>query len=399
MIFGMHFTAFRQIILTLVVLSQIYLFLRIRRTVRASSRSSLFKTLATCLVGVVIVMLFVMNVYIMFTPIPWVDPSTAAQFAIFYPPAIWGFGSIFSALLLSMTQLVGGLGRTVIWLYRRLSKQRTPSPVNLGRRRLLQAGVGGLAAAPIILSGYSVAYASKAYEIRELTLPFGVALRVVQLTDIHAGIYMKKEDMRSLADQVMALEPDLLVLTGDYISNSMEFLPGCVEEMARIRARYGTFAVLGNHEYWYADLSRVRSVFSQYRVPLLINEHRLINSGRGVFAVAGIEDVRAGHPDVGAAVRGLDSSVPKLLLSHRPEIFPKAAALGIPITLAGHYHGGQVKLNLPLGEISLAHLVTPYPAGLYRIDASSLYVSRGIGTTFTPVRFNVPPEITLIHLT
>jgi predicted MPP superfamily phosphohydrolase len=95
---------------------------------------------------------------------------------------------------------------------------------------------------------------------------------------------------------------------------------------------------------------------------------------------------------------GLDPRLPVLLLSHRPEVFPLAAAYGIQLTLAGHYHGGQVKLSLPSGNISLAHLVTPYPEGLYRLNASHLYVSRGIGTTFTPVRLNVPPEITLLHL-
>lgn len=100
-----------------------------------------------------------------------------------------------------------------------------------------------------------------------------------------------------------------------------------------------------------------------------------------------------------AALRGLDAATPTLLLSHRPEIFPEAARRGIPLTLAGHYHGGQVKLSLPGGGLSLAHIRTPYPEGLYRINASRLYVSRGIGTTFTPVRLNAPPEVTLFHLT
>jgi len=76
----------------------------------------------------------------------------------------------------------------------------------------------------------------------------------------------------------------------------------------------------------------------------------------------------------------------------------QATAGGIALTLSGHYHGGQVKLSLPGRDISLAHLCTPYPEGLYRINDSHLYVSRGIGTTFTPVRLNAPPEVTLLHL-
>lgn len=79
-----------------------------------------------------------------------------------------------------------------------------------------------------------------------------------------------------------------------------------------------------------------------------------------------------GHPDLEAALSGLDSALPTLLLSHRPEIFPEAAACGIPLTLAGHYHGGQIKLSLPGGDFTLAQFMTPYPEGLYRLAASHL---------------------------
>jgi hypothetical protein len=87
------------------------------------------------------------------------------------------------------------------------------------------------------------------------------------------------------------------------------------------------------------------------------------------------------------------------LLSHRPEIFPLAARHGIPLTLAGHWHGGHIKLSLLGVDLSIAHVFTPYPEGLYRISDSRLYVSRGIGTTATPIRLNAPQEVTLFHLT
>ncbi|MFI5340171.1 MAG: metallophosphoesterase [Candidatus Methylomirabilales bacterium] len=125
----------------------------------------------------------------------------------------------------------------------------------------------------------------------------------------------------------------------------------------------------------------------------------MVQTEQGPFAVAGIDDLRTGRPDLEAALRGLDSAIPTLLLSHRPEIFPQAAERGIPLTLAGHWHGGQVKLSLPGVDISVAHLRSPYPEGLYRLNTSHLYVSRGIGTTFTPIRLNAPPEVTLFHLT
>ena len=396
---GVHFGQLRLIISTVAILAQFYLFLRIGQVIRSSRRSTLSKSLLIGAVGLTIAALFAMNTIIMSRPIPWVDPPAVADVILFYFPAVWTFGSIFSALLLGLAQLLGGLGRLVVFCSRGLDRQKAAVPVDLQRRRFLAAGVTGLAAAPFLLSGYGAAYGSKAYEVRELALPFGRALRVVHLTDIHAGLYMTRAEIRRYADQVAALKPDLFVLTGDYISNSMKFLPGCVEEMARVRARYGTFATMGNHERWYGRQKDILAIFRQHRITFLLNAHRLIQTGEGPLAVAGIDDLRSGSPDLTGALRGLDATIPTILLSHRPEIFPLAAAHGVPLTLSGHYHGGQITLALPGLNLSLAHLLTPYPEGLYRLQDSHLYVSRGIGTTFTPIRLNARPEVTLFRLT
>jgi predicted MPP superfamily phosphohydrolase len=395
----MRFPLFRLTAIALALLAQAYLFGCIRQAIRSSRRSECFKSRAVWLVGTSIGLLFALNTYMLLRRIPWVDPPMAAQVGLFYPVAVWNFGSLFSALLLFLTRVAGRLGRIVVRLSGGQVSQTDSDPVNLGRRRFLQAGVGGLAAAPMVISGYGAAHAGKSYDVQELTLPFGRSLRVVQLTDIHAGIYMTRDEMRRYANRVIELRPDLFVLTGDFISNSMSFLSGCVEEMARVRARHGTFATLGNHEHLFGRISEVQEIFRQHRIPLLNNVHRVIQTERGPFAVAGIDDLLTGRPDLEAALRGLEPAIPTILLSHRPEIFPQAADRGIPLTLAGHWHGGQVKLSLPGGDISLAHLRTPYPEGLYQINTSHLYVSRGIGTTFTPVRLNAPPEVTLFRLT
>jgi len=400
MIFGLTFSSLRLLILSLAALSQIYLFYRARRAIRSLHRSDRFRSLAVFGTGAAIFLLFALNLYILFRPIPWAYPSTPAQIGFFYPPAIWGLGSIFSALLLLLSQIAGGIVRFAAHLLRQIACHAAASaPPDSERRRFLQAGAGALFAAPILLSGYGAAYAGRNGGVQELTLPFGRPLRVVQLTDLHAGVYMNREQLRCYADRVISLQPDLFVLTGDYVSNSLSFLPGCLEEMARVRAPYGTFATLGNHEHWYAGLGELQEIFRKSSIPLLNNEHRVIPTERGPFAVAGVDDLRNGDPDLDAALQGIGPSVPILLLSHRPEIFPEAAGRGIPLTLSGHYHGGQIKIDVPGGGVSLAHLRSPYPEGLYRIGNSRLYVSRGIGTTFTPVRLNAPPEVTLIELT
>jgi len=395
----MRFPPLRFIILILACLAQLYLFVRIRSAINSSRKSDRFKRQAILAVGAGIGLLFLLNTYHVFRPVSWLDPPLLVRIILFYAAAVWSLGSLFSAVLLLAVQLAGIVGRLVMRVCRTRSEQSASVAVDQGRRLFLRVGIGGLAAAPVVLSGYGAAYAGRAYEVEELTLPFGHVLRVVQVTDIHAGVYMTRNELRRLGDQVIDLAADLFVLTGDYISNSMVFLSGCLKEMARVRARFGTFATLGNHEHMYGRLSQIQAVFQEHGILLLNNAHRIIHTEQGPFAVVGIDDLQRGDPDLDAALRGLDRSIPTLLLSHRPEIFPDAADRGIPLTLSGHYHGGQVKLILPGGGISLAHLRTPYPEGPYTIKDSRLYVSRGIGTTFTPVRLNAAPEITLFRLT
>jgi hypothetical protein len=369
----------------------------LRRIIKSLPGADLFKFVAVVLVGAMILLLFAVNRYAATSCVTGACAPKAAGFCLFYIAAVWVFGSTLSTMLLFLFDLFAGLGRLIFRLFQNPHRKEL-NPMNFSRRRFLKAGLGGLASTPFILAGYGAVHAGKAFEVKELSLSFGRSLRVVHLTDIHAGIFMTGERIRKLTDRVNALRPDLLVLTGDYISNSMDCLPECIEQISKIHASYGAYATLGNHEHWYGELDRIRAVFSHYRIPLLHNSHRIIRTKQGSFAVAGIDDLRAGKPDLDAALHGLDPDMPVLLLSHRPEIFPEAAAHGIRLTLAGHYHGGQVKLRLPSGDFSFANLLTPYPEGLFQSNDSQLYVSSGIGTTFTPVRLNVPPEITLLHL-
>lgn len=397
---GLKFATLRLIILTAAALAQVFLFLQLRQALRSSRLSERCRSWASGMVAAVIILLCAINYYIMTRPLPWVHPPWMAKVILFYPATVWSLGSTVAALLLVMVQLLAALGRRSLRFLRGEGARAAASPVNHDRRGFLRAGATGLVAAPLALSGYGAVYAGKALEVSQLSLPFGRSLKVVQVSDIHAGLFMTREEVRRLVDQVVPLQPDLFVLTGDYISNSMKSLPGCVAEMARVRPRYGTFAIMGNHEWWYGELPEIIAIFRRHRIALLRNAHRVIPSEQGYFAVAGIDDLYAGRPDLGAALDGLDSAMPVLLLSHRPEVFPRAAARGIPLTLAGHYHGGQIKLSLPGGgDFSLAHLMTPYPEGLYRLKGCHLYVSRGIGTTFTPIRLNARPEVTVFHLT
>lgn len=395
----LKFIISRFAVLAVLLASQGCLFLWVRGVIAASGWSQPTRRRLTAGVGLAFALFGALNLVVLLRPIAWVDPPLLAQVGLLYPVAVWNFGAIFSALAVLAIRAGRALAPAAVSRLPRLARLADPLPVDPGRRRLLKAAVGGVAAGPVVLSGYGAAYASMAYEVEEVNLSFGCPLRVVQLTDIHAGLYMTRREMRRYADRVNRLKPDLLVLTGDFVTNSLSYLPGCLEEMGRIDARYGAFAVLGNHEHYCGTLPDIRAAFGDSRIVLLRNAHRILQTPCGRFAVAGIDDLRTGRPDLAAALQGLDRGIPMLLLSHQPEVFPEAASHEVPLTLSGHWHGGQITMRLPGLDLSIAHLVSPYPEGLFRIGGSHLYVSRGIGTTGAPVRLNAPPEITLLHLT
>ena len=416
---SMRFILIRSFILSLLVGSQLYLFLRGDRALRRSRLSPRRKRQIRLALAGFFISIVTIYFSFLFRWAPWRHPSPVILYGLIYPTAIWAFGSLFSFLFLLATDLIGWCARLL-----RSRADRTgafpleaPDP---SRRRFVQTGLQAIAAAPVLISGYGASMENAGCRIEEVRLsisggrPFDGAqgrpastglsagfdppLRVVQVSDIHSGLFMTPSRMRHCAEAVQRLQPDLFVLTGDYISNSMAYLTPCVEEMASVRARYGSFAVMGNHEHWYGELADVIAVFATGGIAVLQNSHLVLETDRGPIALAGIDDLRFGRPDLERALKGLDISLPTILLSHRPEIFPRAAARNVALTLSGHYHGGQVKVSLLGFELSLAHLLSPYTEGLYRLGRSHLYVNRGLGTTVTPVRLNAPPEITLFHL-
>ena len=395
----LKFIVSRFAILVLLLVSQGYLLLRVRAAIGASGWSLAARRRASAASSMAFALFGAVNLIVLVHPFAWVDPPRLAQIGLLYPMAVWNCGAIFSALAICAVRISRAGAPTLAARVPRLARLADPLPVDPARRLLLKAAFGGVATAPMVLSGIGAAYASKAYEVEEVDLPFGCPVRVVQLTDIHAGLYMTRREMRRYAERVNRLQPDLFVLTGDFVSNSLSYLPGCLAEMEQVQARYGTFATLGNHEHYSGKMPDILAAFGRTRITLLQNGHQVIDTGRGRFAVAGIDDLRTGVPDLEVALDGLNAAMPTILLSHQPEIFPQAARRSVPLTLAGHWHGGQVKMSLPGLDLSIAHLMSPYPEGLYRIGASHLYVSRGIGTTGAPIRLNAPPEITLFHLT
>ncbi len=400
MTLSIRFIVVRSIILSLLVGSQLYLYIRGDRALRRSRLSPRRRRQFRAALAGFFLSIATIYLFVLFGGARLQHPSPVILYGLLYPAAIWSFGSLFSFVILLFADLIGWCARLLRWRspHDALSREEAPDP---SRRRFVQTGLSAVAAAPVLISGYGASWEGTGHTIDEVRLVlagFDPPLRVVQVSDIHSGLFMTPSRMRQCAEAVQQLQPDLFVLTGDFISNSMSYLAPCVEAMAHVRARYGSFAVLGNHEHWYGEPEEFVAAFDAAGITVLQNEHRVIETDRGRIAVAGIDDLRFGKPDLDRALTGLDPLVPTILLSHRPEIFPRAAARNVALTLAGHYHGGQVNVKLFGFTLNVARLLSPYTEGLYQLGGSHLYVNRGLGTTGTPVRINAPPEITLLHL-
>jgi predicted MPP superfamily phosphohydrolase len=231
--------------------------------------------------------------------------------------------------------------------------------------------------------------------IRGLPTPLH-GFTIAQLSDFHAGPYIKAEDVRRAVEAANKLGPDLVVLTGDYVSESAQHSVACAGELAALQAEHGVYAILGNHDFW-TDADVVAADLRQAGLDVLRNEHRRLDVGGADVYLVGIEDVWSGKPDLEAALDGVPRGAPTVLLAHEPDFADQATGQGITLQLSGHSHGGQVRLPF-VGAPVLPYLAHKYPYGLRQVGEMWLYTNRGIGLVAPPVRFLCRPEITLLQL-
>jgi len=247
----------------------------------------------------------------------------------------------------------------------------------------------------IFISNEKITIFEKNFHFKKLPESFD-GFRIIHLSDFHSDIFTEKDIFRKVINISNSLTPDIVLLTGDYISNSLEFLPSIVFELKNLKSRYGVYATLGNHDYWTAPDS-IASAIESVGIKVLSNSSVKIEKNNDYIYVAGIEDLSA-NPDISKAMENTERDKFTILLSHNPNIFPTAVEYDIPLTLSGHTHGGQVLFKISGKNISISNIVTDYVIGEYRKQNSIIYVNRGIGFTGPPVRINAPPEITLIKL-
>lgn len=218
--------------------------------------------------------------------------------------------------------------------------------------------------------------------------------RIIHLSDTHHSPFTSLGHISRTVKVANRFKPDMFLLTGDYVSHESEYIAPVAAELARLSAPYGVHACLGNHDHW-TDADLVTHLFRGEGINVMVNEGFRFEARGASFWLAGVDDYMVGKTDVPASLRGSYPDELKLLLAHNPIIFREAARWGVDLTLSGHTHGGQIKLRdedrriLPRRKLS---------SGLHRKGNSQIYITRGIGTVVVPMRYQCPPEISLLEL-
>ena len=357
---------------------------------------------------------------------------------------LWFFSAFFGYLGVIAVRALDGLWS---WLRRRsaqsdlkpASKQILPATVHApaaaevlpdpSRRYFFRTVTAAAGVTPFLGAMYGFAAERLNYQIYRVEIPIPNlppaldGMKIVQLSDIHLSGYMPRSQVRRAVDMANDLGADLAVVTGDFITGSHDPIAECVDEIRHLRAPLGTWGCNGNHEIYAKAEDAAQSLFAQAGMKLLRHENAQLTFKGASINLIGVdyqrERTNGGH--LQATLQNVEplvrADMPNILLSHNPNSFNRAAAMGIELSLAGHTHGGQIQVEILDHRLSPARFITDYVAGLFQrpmflsagapmfraaaepgSPLSTLYVNRGIGTVGAPVRLGVPPEISLLVL-
>jgi predicted MPP superfamily phosphohydrolase len=346
---------------------------------------------------------------------PWRELATPVRLTLrdaLAEPFLWWAASSFFAFLLV---IVFAIVRAAFGVVRRLlARQRTAGPElhSPARRELLGTAAAVAVGAPFVAGAYGLLYGRLNLEVTPQTirlprLPHAFeGFRICQLSDIHIGPYMPADEIRKYVAIANAQKAQMIVLTGDFVTFDPNTQWPVVDALRGLRAPFGVYGSLGNHDAWAGVEDSITELFRLAGVRILRTAKVPISVSGDSFNLIGVDfqSPRRFGPSPAtqhllANIEGIiDRNLVNILLSHNPDTFPRAAELGIDLSLAGHTHGGQAALEFISPEIAPSRLVTPYVAGWFKKPGGQLYVNRGIGTIFIPMRVGAPPEITVYSL-
>jgi predicted MPP superfamily phosphohydrolase len=249
---------------------------------------------------------------------------------------------------------------------------------------------------------YQIEFTHQPIRIKRLPASFK-GFRILQISDVHHSPFLSEAEITSAAQRANALEPDLVVLTGDYVSHSSDYIAGCARSLGTLRARCGVYAVLGNHDHW-TDGEMMGSALAAEGIRVLNNEQVTLERNGARLWLAGVDDLMVERDDLPRALSGTDPKDVRILLCHNPAIIREAARAGVDLVLSGHTHGGQINWRLLVGRDDrpvsrwLRRPSRRFMRGHAVLGETHLYVNRGLGTVVVPLRYGCPPEITVLEL-
>jgi uncharacterized protein len=289
------------------------------------------------------------------------------------------------------------MANTVRWKERERVARRNniPIPIPAPRTplRAFAAGISQLARAALA-EPYMLTVERREIVLRRLPRSLD-GFRIVHLSDIHHSPFTGSNQIRHAIETANSLEPDIIALTGDYVSHEHAYIAPCAELLGRLRARAGVYAVLGNHDHW-TDAPLITDLFRLAGIRVLINEGMRFEQNGAAFWLAGVDDTMVGQEDLPLALAGSRANEVKLLLAHNPVILRRAARAGVDLILSGHTHGGQVAWRSERNASGRPR--RRLLKGLGRQGNTQIYVTRGLGTVVLPIRYGCPPEVSLLEL-
>jgi predicted MPP superfamily phosphohydrolase len=396
--------------------SQVYWYRRgaelCRKLIR---RQSLRRIVGSAGVGLVLGLLAFNLAYARYWPTP---THLTLRPALLEAPFLWWMvGSVLGFLLAVLFWTATGIVRAARWAFRKLSAPAATATQELEsppRRHFLEQTALAVSAAPLVAGAYAILYGRINLEttrqrIKLARLPKAFhGFRIAQLSDIHIGPFMPVEAIRKYVGIANDLRPDLMVLTGDFVTWDARTQEDVVLALSGLKAPLGIYGCLGNHEMWSGTEDSITRLFAQKDIHILRQENALIHTGGETLNLVGVDyqSTRGFRGPWGRTVSrylpGMEKYVmpdtANILLSHNPNSFDRAAEMGFDLSLAGHTHGGQVTLEFISPRLSPSRLITDYVRGHFQKGDGQLYVNRGIGTIFAPMRFDSPPEITVFEL-
>lgn len=223
--------------------------------------------------------------------------------------------------------------------------------------------------------------------------------RIAQLSDLHLEPFTTAEDILLSVQACNALKPDMVALTGDFVTHTARPAPQVAELLSQLVAPYGVYASLGNHDFA-SGAPAVIQALTERNIPVLRNEIRRIRTDNGTLVLGGFDSMYVSRPDVRKTLQDWKQSQPLVLMMHEPDAADTIAAAGVKaLQISGHTHGGQLVFRgkEPM-SLRRAKFGKKYLAGHYKVAGLEMYVNRGIGCVGVPLRIGAPPEVTELTL-